>query len=405
MPSSEPRDPEFEFRDGELRIAAGFVRYRLQWRPFARALEKAPQTRGRWQEAWPEFRVLRPADSVAAGDDDAGGVKRHAFDQFRREIPSRYVSVVEPFQSHQWALLKLLREEKRCRELAESNPVLAFCLANSGEFRGTDARTAQQLALRHSYHRQREILAWLGFPGTEAMVRLTRKILPGAANPFLMRRFRFALSEYPESAKLLAHRKEIGLGVLSLVCRSKAFGLVTSKLVAEVAGSEEEQDSTRTADLIEHGLILLNEMYVTRRPRPFRSVAQVRRFHDAAARDHAEFVNDVEAARARYIKRKYAFSKPPVPGTDNIVPIESEIDLKVEGREQRNCVASYAKSIRAGYVYVYKVLQPERATLSITPGSDGCWSCSELRAKRNRQVKPETSEAVDRWLYKHSLSV
>ena len=96
---------------------------------------------------------------------------------------------------------------------------------------------------------------------------------------------------------------------------------------------------------------------------------------------------------------------PPVPGTQDIVPLTTSGQLKVEGLEQRNCVGSYGRKVREGSVYIYKVLRPERATLAITPGPDGFWRRSEIERSGNRSVAPSTKAAVDRWLSLYSLSI
>ena len=210
---------------GVLRIRAPWADTRIEWRTSPQAREKLRRPRSRWQECWPEFRILRPeanADGSAERTDigpvlpyeaSPGSVaaqKSVAFAAFRDEIPDDIAVTVAPFRSHQWALLKLLHEETTFRDLARTNAVLAHCLANNGEFRGTDARIGEQLAIRHVHSKQREILEWLGFPGSPAIVRLMKKILPTAVTPFAMRRLRTAAQRDKRAMKLLAHQRRIG---------------------------------------------------------------------------------------------------------------------------------------------------------------------------------------------------
>jgi len=99
----------------------------------------------------------------------------------------------------------------------------------------------------------------------------------------------------------------------------------------------------------------------------------------------------------------YGFPKPPVPGTDTIIPLMTSEELVKEGREQRNCVRLYARLVAAGEICIYRVLAPERATLSIVPAGDGSWRRRELRAAANADVSDETRATVDQWLESYNV--
>ena len=69
-----------------------------------------------------------------------------------------------------------------------------------------------------------------------------------------------------------------------------------------------------------------------------------------------------------------------------------------EGREQEHCAMSYAKDIANGAVYLYRVLEPERATLAIVRDESGEWRLDQLLRARNEPVTEETNQGVVRWL-------
>ncbi|MBI4027129.1 MAG: hypothetical protein HY360_19240, partial [Verrucomicrobia bacterium] len=71
--------------------------------------------------------------------------------------------------------------------------------------------------------------------------------------------------------------------------------------------------------------------------------------------------------------------------------------LAREGREQAHCVFALVGEVRARQRAIYKVLEPERATLSLTP-TPGGWRLDEIVGPRNRPVSPATRQAVQRWL-------
>lgn len=414
--------PRFLFDDGILHVSFLLTEMRIRWLPQPLAEEK--DRRGRWTECWPEFRLLAPATAADAGDCDPGsGAKREAFAAFRQTIPHELCSLVESFDSHQWSFLKLLADSPAVRDLAATNPVLAYALANNAQLRDVPTAAGEDLALMHSHARHREILDWLGFPGTQATANLFCKIMPQAASPSALRRLRLALRSHGEAVlKRLAHQKRVNVGVLELVLPPKSIALVTPRLLAEVARDGAEAVPGETAEQVLHAVEMLEEIKSARTIGPFHSMAGVRTaveevdheyrpVHEAqeAARQAAEQVRRERRATLRRVavsKRPESFPwpPPPIPGTAAIVPISSYAMLCEEGEQQENCVASYWRDIIRKRVYVYRVLAPERATLSVMRRSDGFWTTSEVKAWRNHAVYAETNSMISRWIYSHSLS-
>jgi hypothetical protein len=98
------------------------------------------------------------------------------------------------------------------------------------------------------------------------------------------------------------------------------------------------------------------------------------------------------------------FPRPPLPGAANcIVPLRTPADLLEEGDAQDNCVAGYAKRVESGDVFIYRVLYPERATLSVVRGEDGTWERGELKAAGNASVSTATERSVEEWLAQYSM--
>ena len=433
----------FAWQDGALCIRSPFAEMKLRWRPQPLA-EELPVGQKQWRPFWPEFRLLRPAGArpEAAPDRQASGPaqahaeqKAAAFAAFRRELPGHLVKVVEPFGSHQWALLALLHEQPRSLDLALGNPVLAYCLANNDEFRETEAGVAAVQAGWYSHRKQRAILQWLGFPGSEAMARLLRKIPPEEASPSILRRLGHAVGANKQVLELLAHLKVVNAGVLELVTTLQLLELVTPKLLKEVAQQPDELPGARASDILRSGLALLGAIDRQAPIRPFTRLRQVQAFQEQADAAYLDYLRrkqeQAEAERLENLRRKeearrerqrrvevaqrqrkrelerrsHRFPTPPMPGTPDIVPLASEEEMRAEGAEQSNCVATYVPQVMGGFLYCYRILRPERATLSIVRGPDGCWRRLELRARNNRPVKPETARCVDEWLARLRLSI
>jgi hypothetical protein len=96
--------------------------------------------------------------------------------------------------------------------------------------------------------------------------------------------------------------------------------------------------------------------------------------------------------------RNLEFPKPPVPGSDAIIALDKPGSLLAEALSQRNCVMSYVRQISGGSFYFYRVLHPERATLSIVPAENGKWQIDQLLGCRNKPVSEATHHAVAEWL-------
>jgi hypothetical protein len=67
------------------------------------------------------------------------------------------------------------------------------------------------------------------------------------------------------------------------------------------------------------------------------------------------------------------------------------------------CGVVCAASARGASV-VYRVLEPERATLSLIRTETGRWEIGELKASRNRPVSEQTQDLVEQWLGDWQLS-
>lgn len=93
----------------------------------------------------------------------------------------------------------------------------------------------------------------------------------------------------------------------------------------------------------------------------------------------------------------FEFPPPPVPGTQLIVPLLFRRLLIGEGRQQHNCVATLADRAARGTVAVYRVLAPERCTLSLVQRR-GVRGIQQLKAACNREAEPATRRAVAEWL-------
>ena len=138
-------------------------------------------------------------------------------------------------------------------------------------------------------------------------------------------------------------------------------------------------------------LHMLQQLHPDHSCPPLASLQAVARLHDRAV---AEFNRP---PKLRQTNPTLPFPPPPLPGTASIVPLTTAKDLKEQGRRQSNCVGSYEAAVRSGACYIYRVLRPESATLSITNSAYG-WHIHALLGHANRRVKPATLLHVQKWI-------
>jgi hypothetical protein len=451
--------PTYRFQDGSLYIATAGREMRLRWSPEP----VAEQTQGkRWQSFRPAFRLLSPSSALStSGRGETGKVlaeKYAAFEAFRSIIDPGIVSVVEPFQSHQWPLLALLGESKAAQDLVLSSPALAYSLANNEHFRATPVHAAALHAVRYSHRKQRDILAWLGFPGTEAMARLMRKVTPAIVYPGLIRRLRQAVLS-PDMMKHLSHLSRVNTGVVYLASLPEAASLITPRLLAEVGADPEEDMSAQAGDVLADVMRMATELCQTRTLRPFATCRKLRECHERLSREDAGFqaIKERQAAlrvamakvanantcdliaQSRMVEMKVEFERldrqrpdrparpaaagrrtptiplipavfppPPIPGSAEIVPVTTLEELVAEGQSQSNCLGrntGYVNGVADGSLYIYRVLRPQRHTLAIRRCGQDCWQISDLQRKGNAPPTPEALDAVQRWLDVHQIAL
>ena len=422
------------YGDGTLHLAMPHGEMRLQWQPEPQAEQRMHHNR--WEPFIPEFRILTTdaPDPAATGNDaEFLRAKQQAFVAFRATLPKDIAAAVERFRSHQWALLVLAHDSKSGSDLLRCNPVLAYALANNAFLQKRPMAAAAFQAIRYSHRKQRDILGWLGFPASEAMTRLFRKLPHAIVHPGLLRKLRQAVA-LPSVVERFSHLPALGTGVIYLACYAEMTALVTPTLIREVAVSEEDQDAAPTADALQEIVTLTREMGTLATIRSFASCRKVWETHERILVEHRRFkeqqsARDEEAFRLAIEARRQAdrdaraqaavlhrqkvaamqpFPPPPVPGTDMIIPLTSFAELKKESLLQRNCVGkstSYAARVLQGTHYIYRVLAPTHHTLCIGRRGHGIWVIEELKGYANAAALASTRQLVQVWLRAHQVSL
>jgi len=325
-----------------------------------------------------------------------------AYAGFRGVVDSEIVGAVEAFTSHQWPLMRLAKMDPYAMDLATSNPVLAWALANNAAVTKRGGGESENYNRRLSRSKQREILEYLGFPGHPFVVKLFTKIDPQDLTLDQLRLFRAYLSHEIDSdlTKQLCHLPRVSSGIINLILNQQTRPLIGKHLLDEVSALTSVRESNRVVDRLIDVQWLREQLGEAPRRQVFRSIHDVSDDYDAVF----ERLQEKEAEQLAYARRVRlkVLGDPPYPGTEDIVPITTVDDLIEEGSQQWNCVATYAHQVQLGSRYIYRVFNPERATLCLSKTPSG-WKIRELEAKRNTPAGPLTWDAVRSWMRTHSI--
>lgn len=200
----------------------------------------------------------------------------------------------------------------------------------------------------------------------------------------------------PEVAKALAHLPRLNAGVIAIVIVPALLAASTPMLLLEVAASQPENYRALTAEMLSDTLQMLQRVHPQRGVPRIQSLARLRQMHDEVS---VEYLRD-EGLRLHSFRLPF----PPLKGTPEIVPIRTMEELIEEGDAQDNCVATYAERVQRRSLFIYRVLKPERATLSIVRSPDGDWRIGELETRSNGEVSAMTRHLVDCWLDAYAMS-
>ncbi len=316
-----------------------------------------------------------------------------AWAQALQAIPDRERTIASRFKDRRWHLLAMMARCPGAADLLESNPALGFALASPWVLH-QPAVLQPMRAMRALVHRpQARILAWLGFPATERVRRILRRIDPAALSARLLPSLRRGLSD-DAATSLLAHLPRINEEVLRWVLRDEARRVATPAFLQELAATAPLDAGAlptplgpgradRVAPTLELPAPMLrlwvdastkSDWLGLARPAALRSVAQLRRWSrqvDVAMLDHHE--------RRATLPPDDRWAQPPWPGTDTIRPLVTPADLHEEGRAMQHCVESYAGLVAWGDYAVYQVLAPVRATLGLQR-LGGDWRVDQAQA-------------------------
>ena len=179
-------------------------------------------------------------------------------------IPENIRNVVSKFpEKRQWHLLSFLaRCGSAALDLTLSNPALAYMLASNWVFHQPAVkrplRSARSLLAPHK--KQRDILAWLHFPGTEAARRILAKIVHQALDISRLLYLRQAMDD-ADICKALSHLPRLNAGVLRITTDRELFPFATHLLLRELSQLKREDEWPATSMLLNDCVSMHRSLY------------------------------------------------------------------------------------------------------------------------------------------------
>ena len=309
--------------------------------------------------------------------------------KYLNTIPCEARELAGAFNYRQTTVLRLLRRSNSARDLASDNPALLLVVAH---WMDATEQPLEDVVELLRVKRRRILRAVTGVDSNAAVNALRHlrvRYLDNAAVAAIIEgvsseRFRRLVSE---DAALTTE----ALRVAASAPEELAHGLVLDLLREPHPRPALFQAMRLFEDTRRLGFALGIVDHETALSR-CRNRSQLRRLHD---RWCARYNRGQAPRPSRYGDRR--FPRPPIPGTADIVPIESASALREEGDRMRHCVGSYVLEVLEGRSFVYAVLAPERATLEVAFAKDG--PCiRQLRLAHNRSPSAKTRMAVQKWL-------
>ncbi|RJP47880.1 MAG: hypothetical protein C4548_00105 [Desulfobacteraceae bacterium] len=310
-------------------------------------------------------------------------------------IPENIRSVVRLFPSHQFHLLSFIAYcGKQALDLVISNPALSYMLALNWVFHKPSVKNPLNSAhdLLMPYKNQKNIQEWLNFPPTNAVRNILCNIVHDAINVSGLLSLQKIINR-PDILKILSHLERINASILRIVADSDSLKLVTANFLEDICNDRRDDRVPYTAYFLRKFIDTFKLIKLDRKKYPVvdshTTLIEISRYLDEKVQKNLDQKIDLP------------FPDPPIERTETIIPLTSGLDLINEGYQQNNCVAQYINNVAIQkQFYIYKILSPERCTLSLKKKNDA-WEVDELKKAGNQPVSEATEKIVNFWVASH----
>ena len=363
----------------------------LKYSPWKTGLNIYRRQNNRWE---PE---LRDPDLPLVSDAHLNSPDLPVYD-FIRQIPDAVRSRILSFNYLQTTMLQLAARTDKALDLLCDIPVLLWLIAEKYHHQSWSLEKCDIVLSKKRKSILKEILQ----TGTKADIKFLKKIKLMHGEQDELNIIKTAIRQGTQGGQL-KHWPVIPVQVIALLARfpnlsDAAFlRVISAKMYDRIAdGLADSYRVCKLWDDIYHMGTVLDIKNLPGVLNQARSVNALKKIHD-------RWMNRLHRQET-IISDGKSFRTPPIPANDNIYPVLTFEDLLAEGRLMHHCVGGYVDKINSGSSYVYRVLQPERATLEII-GQGKNVRIGEFRRGYNQSPSGKTYLTVKTWLenYKNRL--
>ena len=319
--------------------------------------------------------------------DYADELNRHALAQYLSPIPEEILTTISRFANRHWHLLNLVARCPGAFDLVRSTSALAMAISSPWVFRKKPPSHPLRSARSLLRKRQTEIAARLGFTAAWSTVKILRKLPPGQCTVLNLLQLRDLFRTH---LKTLQHLPCLNGSIIRLLSGENDRYRTSPTFLHEM---------TVWTGLADRPLEILRDTLWIREKLEDNEIITLRSFKQLTC-THNRFVERMGRMDLRIID---PLPFPPAPLATSSPHLElellqTEMDLLEEGRVQQNCVGAYGPRIHRGNMHLYRLLEPERATVAVKMGQSGRWEMAEIKVYQNAEVAPETLAAVLEWI-------
>jgi hypothetical protein len=306
-------------------------------------------------------------------------------------IPAPVLTTIKFFPGYRFTLLRLAAHFPEAQQLLLSDPVLLWLIAR--HYRQSHLDQSDLLSLWRC--KRTDILHQLGFPGRKSEVKLLSKL---ALDCFHDSAYQL-ICQVLQSDQLNELNRYNGLSENQLRLLLACPELIGAQFTFNAAALYNIQSITTLSDTLKDCLRIAEQLnQKSQRLAQLRTLQRIERIEAI----HTELSDTL--MRKNQQQQSVSYGEPPLPGSATIVPITRSADLIEEGEQQNHCVFSYHDDILDGHYYVYRILQPQRATLGIDLSS-GQPLIDQVYRHSNNEVSKATMAHIKNWFTRHTMPV
>ena len=300
---------------------------------------------------------------------------------WKKSFPADVLLALEAMPSHKARLAEYASTSHSIKDLLLINPILLWGLCEYGFLNDLTVDEIEALTRL----KQRDLAKYLKLEGTRQQVRLLKRMSGVSRTKDELRSY-IRLLKHQEVCNYLSHTRGALEQDLKLLTKHPWLAACPARALIPLLSEQEHWIMFRDILRMLDNISALQQCT---------SINALNRLHDRLVvdlnqRGGRELIRD-ERGQPKSLPR------PPIPAGENIVPINSQMDLIQEGKEMHHCIASHLRSVVDGKFAVYRMTAPERLTIEVLVMGDGQCFLKEVRGKYNKLPSQKSMEIVERW--------